>query len=440
MADAKNPIMSFDDDDDDIPVVDSSGTQRIIKGGFILEADGKVVGRAETPEVPVVEPVVETATNAVTAEAEKETNAVEVPVAPVAEKKEEKESELAKDIRAIEQDAAAAVVASPQLESVVAATAVVADKWEEMADAAAAAAELKLEDSLHRRFRSLAAMYFRDLRDDLETVSKMTMPIASGGLGLADAEAERVMLLLHNRNLAYKNAINDKSASAKQEFTSAMAEKQMREGSEREAAEKARLDALYNRVTEKINKPAALAKAMPTPAPQPVVTAPRIIPVIHEGSEAVPAVPAAPAAISVAEPLKMETSPAAAAVTVEAAAAKPAVMDVSSVPKLVGPVEELRTLRIVDFRRLSKDPREACLKIRDKVDLLAERSFAEKDRGVKAWQESEINRLYLELLRTSLDGKPVPDVIATRERNGEPTLSKLEFDAIMELNRKLRFG
>jgi hypothetical protein len=115
-------------------------------------------------------------------------------------------------------------------------------------------------------------------------------------------------------------------------------------------------------------------------------------------------------------------------------------MDVSSAPRLVGPVEELHDLRLADFRRLSRDPHEACLKIRDKVDLLAERSFAEKDRGVKAWQESEINRLYLDLLRASLDGKPVPEVISAREFDGVPTLSKPEFDAIMELNRKLRFG
>ena len=54
--------------------------------------------------------------------------------------------------------------------------------------------------------------------------------------------------------------------------------------------------------------------------------------------------------------------------------------------------------------------------------------------------ESETNKLYLEMLRQSLEGKPVADVIKEREAASQPVLSKAEFDAVMELNRNLRFG
>jgi hypothetical protein len=116
------------------------------------------------------------------------------------------------------------------------------------------------------------------------------------------------------------------------------------------------------------------------------------------------------------------------------------VADIKYVPKLTGPVDELRAMAVKDFRRLSRDPHEATLKIRDKIDLLEDQSFEVKSAGIKAWQDSETNRLYLGMLRSSLEGKPIIDVIVEKEGKGEPVLSKAEFDAIMELNRKLRFG
>lgn len=97
-------------------------------------------------------------------------------------------------------------------------------------------------------------------------------------------------------------------------------------------------------------------------------------------------------------------------------------------------------MTVKDFRRLSRDPHEATLKLRDKIDLLVEQSFEIKTAGIKAWQDSEVNRLYLSMLRASLEGKPILDVIAEKEGKNEPVLTKAEFDAVMELNRKLRFG
>ncbi len=97
-------------------------------------------------------------------------------------------------------------------------------------------------------------------------------------------------------------------------------------------------------------------------------------------------------------------------------------------------------MSIVDFRRLSKTPKEATLKIKDKIDLLAEESFERKTEGIKAWQASEANRTYLSMLRTSLEGEPLPQVIAKLQNANQPVLTKEEFDAIMELNRDLRFG
>ncbi len=120
---------------------------------------------------------------------------------------------------------------------------------------------------------------------------------------------------------------------------------------------------------------------------------------------------------------------------------KPLMSDVQTAPRLLGPVEELRSITLKDFRRFSKDPKEATLKIKDKIDLLGEeQSFEAKTAGIKAWRESPTHKLYLELLRRSLEGKPINTVIKEMEEAGEDTLDKAEFDAIMKLNREIRFG
>ena len=82
--------------------------------------------------------------------------------------------------------------------------------------------------------------------------------------------------------------------------------------------------------------------------------------------------------------------------------------DVQAVPKLTGPVDELRQLTIDDFRRLSKDPREATLKIKDKIDLLEDMGYEQKTQGVKAFLESGVNRLYLEKVNGRLQGAAFP--------------------------------
>ncbi|MEA3249552.1 MAG: hypothetical protein U9Q03_04305 [Patescibacteria group bacterium] len=89
---------------------------------------------------------------------------------------------------------------------------------------------------------------------------------------------------------------------------------------------------------------------------------------------------------------------------------------------------------------MSKDPNEATLKIKDKIDLLENQSFSHKTAGIEAWRESPTNKLYLDILRQSLEGIPVVDVIGKMEEAGKEVLTKVEFDSIMALNRTLRFG
>jgi hypothetical protein len=188
-------------------------------------------------------------------------------------------------------------------------------------------------------------------------------------------------------------------------------------------------------------KPAASTPPPPPPPPPPPKPA--------ASKPVAPSKPTAPQSatpptLPKPEPIKPPV-PAPVATPAQAAAPTPTpdkkmVSDVKFTPKLTGPVEELKSMRLKDFRHLSKDPAEATLKISDKIDLLQEQQFEMKTAGIKAWQDSPVNRLYLEMLRQSLEGKPVAEVIKERTDMKDPVLSKAEFDAIMALNRKLRFG
>ena len=107
---------------------------------------------------------------------------------------------------------------------------------------------------------------------------------------------------------------------------------------------------------------------------------------------------------------------------------------------MIGPIDELRTLTLVDFRRLSRDSQVAVDKIHSKVELLGEESFEKKTKGILAWRVSEVNQLYNALLNESIiTGTHIKEILAARALRKETSLTMEEFQAIMNLNRQLRF-
>ena len=114
--------------------------------------------------------------------------------------------------------------------------------------------------------------------------------------------------------------------------------------------------------------------------------------------------------------------------------------DVKYVPKLLGPIDELRELDLANFRRLGKDASEAAIKIRDKIKFLEEENYSQRLAGIKAWRESPVNGLYLAIGRESIsENKPINVIIEARRNAGREYLSSHEFEAVMDLNKELRF-
>jgi len=107
---------------------------------------------------------------------------------------------------------------------------------------------------------------------------------------------------------------------------------------------------------------------------------------------------------------------------------------------LLGPIDEIREIDEVEFRRIDQDPKKACRKILEKLAVLEKDSFAKKALGIAAWRESRIFRLYVTMGRMSIVEKiSIQDVGDTLKKEGKPYLTPEEFDAIMEFNESLRF-
>ncbi len=114
--------------------------------------------------------------------------------------------------------------------------------------------------------------------------------------------------------------------------------------------------------------------------------------------------------------------------------------DIKFTPKSMGPVDELKYMDMVSFRRLCKTPEDIIHKIKEKINLLEEESYAKRLYGVKAWRQNSVNKIYLEIGHESINKKkPINAIIEERKAAGKDYLNNQEFEAITDLNRDLRF-
>lgn len=113
--------------------------------------------------------------------------------------------------------------------------------------------------------------------------------------------------------------------------------------------------------------------------------------------------------------------------------------DVVARPISMGPVEELRTMDLTDFRRLATKAGAAADKILQKLAVLREDGIDRYAAGIKAWRESSVYGTYTQMIREGLtEGRSVEDLVAADTNNPE-RLSSEELQAVIELNKSLRF-
>lgn len=277
-----------------------------------------------------------------------------------------------------------------------------------------------LEDGvMKKRLKNVLVSYLKDIRDRLETRHALMRSQKVGGMGFRDKEADRMISLLEGEKKNMASYVKEVVFEEEKKFVPPAPAAQREKPSI---------------APQPATRPARKLPAWPVAKPPTKRLAPPP-PVLVQPKQSARPLP----------PKKKDSAPAPQQIRVRTVEARPkatpqrASVGVPVSPRLVGPVEELRQMTLVDFRRLSSDPKEAAGKVGEKIDLLGQESLQRRAQGERAWEESESYRQYLALGQASMQkGLPVAQVISQRLESGQETLTKGEFDAIMDLNKRLR--
>ncbi|MBU0646552.1 hypothetical protein KJ611_03740 [Patescibacteria group bacterium] len=292
-------------------------------------------------------------------------------------------------------------------------------------------AKLKFSDEeIKQRFIKAVESRIRDVRDIYEVRAQLESSKDQGGVGLAGAQlAETVQVIdrlvnehqtklqaesekKQHESMAQKRAQTAQAALAAKQLADQLMAKRYAEITGRAPSE-----AVIGSVTG--SNSAGSAEATLARQEQQIDA--------HQVKQAVMG----------AQRIAPKTAKLSASSIMAAAGAKPQVQDVRFTRRLAGPVEELRNMTIVEFRRLSTDPQAASEKIKDKIALVEDQGYEQKIAAIKGWRSSPINQAYLSLSREALlSGKRISDLL---KEKGEGSLTEAELVAIMKLNGELHF-
>lgn len=259
-------------------------------------------------------------------------------------------------------------------------------------------------EGLILRFKQIVTTYLRGIRTKIEIRETMLKPVINGGLSLDVPETDRILAIAHKRiaeeakkNPAIKNKIEESPTGfilRKDEIDEALGKKPAKPNIQSMTGE------------PEYDLAAELKKgAVTTPADlQPV-----------------------------------EKAPATNQRTAVATSGKKKIEDIKK-PQTMSPIDELSYMDLVTFRRLDADPDRRCKKIEEKILLLGKEGIDKQLAGIKAWRLNPVNKTYLNIGQESISqGKNIDDIIVDHKAKGLNYLTRAEFEAIMDLNNRLRF-
>jgi hypothetical protein len=331
--------------------------------------------------------------------------------------------------------------------------------------------------ALADRFRQVMRIYIKGIRDRIETRLALTRDYQNGGLGFDQESAYKVL------NLADTVIKDNGSLKMKQPLKMVLPEDKIpgkpglgaRDADyDFSALTKKKVESFEDKIEEGVERLDTAHELMP-PAPMLVSQAaqrlakkPSILPSIQKTTPSLSTVVTGPLAKSslvkkkpekvwaqtITQPKRMDgISPTVAKSTskIEArtqiqkrlqpiASGKKIIEDIKAVPRVLGPIDELRYMTIASFRRLGKTPVEMANKILQKLDNLEAERYSQKLAGINAWRESPVNKAYLQIGKDSISqNKAIDVIIKERMARGLETLTVEEFEAVLRLNREARY-
>ncbi len=295
-------------------------------------------------------------------------------------------------------------------------------------------------ESLGDRYKNILRIYLRGIRDKIGTKATLMKPIQSGGLAFDGDSADEVLKIAA--------AEMDEGAGFKIEPPKKIhvPEDDLNRAKTKEILKTAGLrDVGYQfapkpKVEKFINLIGNLDVSHELPPPPPKIAEEKLSAVLFGEPEKQKLEEKKPIIIEVLP--KKEENISKPLVDLKASASvagKIKIEDIKVHSKIMGPIDELRYMNLINFRRLSKDPAAAIQKIKEKINLLDE-EYSKLMEGIRSWRASPLNRLYLKMGEESITtGKAINAIIEEKKKTGMEYLTDKEFEAIIELNRGLRF-
>lgn len=275
------------------------------------------------------------------------------------------------------------------------------------------------DDNLRRRFVTIMTSRIKEIRNATDTLDLLTRETKVGGMGYDPDLAEKLVMRATDESAKFLTEEGVKKLSEQQRVV----------------------------VPVMPRPPKVPIEPAPAPAPVPVLSPAPAPSTPPQAASSVPiAVFPAPFRIPVQKIPAASTPQQGYAPQMPTASIRPmqterpTIADIRGTPRLVGPIEELRLMTIVDFRHLGDGPVACIRRVYEKIQLIGKESYTKRSEGIKAWRASETYQLYLSMGRESLiSGKAIRDVIAEHQRLGQPSLTDQEFSLVADLNRKLRY-
>jgi hypothetical protein len=249
-----------------------------------------------------------------------------------------------------------------------------------------------LEEHLATRLRNLISSRLRDVRNREQVLAVLMREEKVGGMGLDAAEAERIQNVIE---ATYKDKRMVVEEEAKQKIVVVQEEqkKKMEERKQRESQEHAlwyRQKVLASKGDEALRQ------------------------IIAEGARKAP--------------------------TTAPNAPRPSVDGITGGTKLSSLADELRQMDIEAYRRLSRNPEQAALRVLDKLESLKREGFERWTEGVEAWRSSVLQQQYLRLITESFaSGKPVSELVEEKRKTDPNLPTAEELGSIIALNGKIQF-
>lgn len=115
--------------------------------------------------------------------------------------------------------------------------------------------------------------------------------------------------------------------------------------------------------------------------------------------------------------------------------------NIPSIPKVMGPIEEISYLDLTNFRRLGSNPKEVLVKVESKIKNLEKDGYDKMVLGVVAWRNGLINSLYLKMAQEALSKELTLKQLADNYRDNKKgdMLFWEEIEEIISLNNRLMF-